>query len=80
MPQQHRIRDETRWHDKGQVLTVPAGEPVEVVTLDKVPGSDRGTIADGIRQYQKHGRKFVPIQIRDWYALIEEKSLEQVAP
>ena len=75
MPHTHRIRDETRWHDKGQVLTVPAGEPVEVLTLDKVPGSDRGTIAEGVRQYDKHGRQFVPIKIRDWFALIDEKML-----
>lgn len=75
MPQQYRIRDETRWHDRGTATTVPAGEPVEVVTLDKVPSSDRGTIAEGIRQYEKHGRKFVPIKIRDWFALIEERLL-----
>lgn len=70
-----RTNTETRWHDKGQVMTIPAGEPVEVVTLDKVPGSGRGTIAEGIRQYDKHGRKFVAIKIRDWFALIDEKSL-----
>lgn len=72
---QRRTNTETRWHDKGQVLTIPAGEPVEVVTLDKVPGSGRGTIAEGIRQYQKQGRTFVAIKIRDWFALIDEQSL-----
>lgn len=56
-------------------MTIPAGEPIEVVMLDKVPGSDRGTIADGIRQYQKQGRTFVAIKIRDWFALIDEQSL-----
>ena len=76
MPHTHRIRDETRWHDKGQVLTVPAREPVEVVTLDKVPGSDRGTIEAGIKEYEKHGRKFVPIKIRGWFALIDASQLE----
>lgn len=75
MPQR-RTNTETRWHDRGIETIVPANEPVEVVTLDKVPSSDRGTIAEGIRQYEKHGRKFVPIKIRDWFALIDELLLE----
>ncbi len=69
---QRHTNTETRWHDRGVETIVPAGEPIEVVTLDKVPGSDRGTIEAGIKQYAKQGRKFVPIKIRDWFALIEE--------
>lgn len=75
MPQHHRIRDETRWHDRGTETLVPAGETVDVIRLDAVPSSDRTTIAEGIRQYEKQGRTFVAIKIRDWFALIDEQSL-----
>lgn len=68
---------ETTWHDLGKAIIVPAGEPVEVVALNVVPNADRSTIADGIRQYQKQGRKFVPIKIRDWFAMIDETMLKR---
>ena len=70
-----RTNTETRWHDRGTVTLVPAGEIVDVIRLDAVPSSDRTTIAEGIRQYEKQGRKFVPIKIRDWYAMIDETLL-----
>lgn len=72
---QRRIISETRWHDRGIETLVPAGEAVDVIALDAVPSNDRSTIAEGIRQYEKQGRKFVPIKIRDWFALIDEKLL-----
>lgn len=72
---QRRTNSETQWHEPGQVTTVPAGEAVDVIRLDAVPDRDRSSIAAGIKQYEKQGRQFVPIKIRDWYALIEEKSL-----
>lgn len=72
-----RTAIETLWHDNGQEVIVPAGEPVKVVAIDSIPNSDRSTIAAGIAQYKKHGRDFVPIKIRDWYALIDLKMLTE---
>lgn len=66
---------ETLWHDNGTDVIVPAGEPVQVVMLSAIPEEDRETIKAGIAQYKKQGREFVPIKIRDWYALIDVKRL-----
>lgn len=72
---QRRTNTETQWHEPGKVIMVPAGEAVDVIRIDAVPDRDRSTIAAGIAQYAKHGRAFVPIKIRDWFAMIDAKLL-----
>lgn len=73
----HRIKHDTEWHDGANVIIVPAGELVDVVEIKAIPEDQgRRDISQGIAKYAIQKRDFVPIAIRDWFALIEVTSLE----
>ena len=65
--------------EEESVIIVPAGELVDVVDIKAVPEDQgRRDISQGIAKYKVQGREFVPIAIRDWFALVEVTSLELV--
>lgn len=67
-----KIDRATDWWDNGTRLTVPAGETVELLKIEQVPTEDRSSLKAGIHAHKKMGQTFVPIKIRDWYAIIDE--------
>ena len=75
----YRITRDTDWHDGEFVITVPAGELVEIIDIKAIPEDQgRRDIGEGITKYKRQGREFVAIAIRDWFALVEKSSLELV--
>lgn len=75
----YRIKYDTDWHDGEFVITVPAGELVQNVDIKAVPEDQgRRDIAEGIAKYKRQGREFVPVAIRDWFALVDKTWLQLV--
>lgn len=70
----------TTWWDESRQFEIPAGEPVNTVPIDEVPWADRWDLKDGIAGYLRQGRRFMPVKIRTWYAIVDKDWLTHKEP
>lgn len=75
-----QIGVETQWWQDGKPFLVPAGETVDVRDVKEIPMSDRPNLKRCIEAHAKRGEDFVPIKIRDWWAIIDRSWLRYPTP